>query len=276
MGAFPALLRNPEVSMSPIRVKLQPLSLSLVLTLAIAACNESPPPQTEAPTEPEVAASPAPTEAANLQPKVELGTIQSLQQGDRACYVSVMDGSGNISEQFANFELCQQTELVGQSARLFYEPQPIQAASCQGDPECTDSETVLLLVRAESTEPVAQAPAPTPAPTPAPAPPPAAPAPAPAQSSGGAEYMGIAVTGEEVYYNGTTLQCGDLPYSDPCWTRPNVSYTIGSDEVFGVVDCQRQVFAEAWVGGELVAQDMAPQSEAIAAVLSRACFEVMD
>lgn len=264
--------------MSPIRVKLQPLSLSLLLTLAIAACNESPPPQTEAPAEPDAASSPAASEAANLQPKVELGTIQSMQSGDRACYVSVMDGSGNVSEQFANVELCQQTELVGQSARLFYEPQPIQAASCQGDPECTNAETVLLLVRAESTDPVAQAPAPTPAPTPAPPPaaPAPAPAPAPAQSSGGSEYMGVAVTGEDVYYNGTTLQCGDLPDSDRCWTRPNVSYTIGPDEVFGVVDCQRQVFAEAWVGGELVAQDMAPQSEAIAAVLSRACFEVMD
>lgn len=76
---------------------------------------------------------------------------------------------------------------------------------------------VLLIVAAELTEtptttaqapaipptapkPVAQAPVSTPAPTSVPR------SPAPR-----GDYMGIAATGEEVYYNGVNFQCGDLP-----------------------------------------------------------------
>jgi hypothetical protein len=87
--------------------------------------------------------------------------------------------------------------------------------------------------------------------------------------------MGVAATGEDVYYGGMTLQCGDLPESDPCWRSPNVNYTIGNDSVFAIADCDRQVFTEVWVDSEMVAQDMAPQSEAIAQVISLACYDAV-
>ncbi|WP_159790058.1 hypothetical protein [Sodalinema gerasimenkoae] len=267
---------------------------AIALSVTLAACNpqtaqtdgenstSSPSPETV--TDPSATVSPAP-----LQAKVELGTIQSLQSGDRACYVEVLGASGSISKQLAGFEICENTDLVGQPARLFYEPQSIQAASCQGNPECRDRETVLLIVRAESTAtpapaaqasatqppatqtpvPVAQTPTATPIPTPVPTPIPQARAPR-------GDYMGIAATGEDVYYNGIAFQCGDLPPNDRCWSRPNVSYTIGNDEVFGIVDCQQMVLTEAWVGGELVAENLSPQSEAIASVLSLACYEAFD
>lgn len=235
----------------------------------------------------------APPTAATLQAKVEVGTIQGLQQGDRACYVSITDAAGNVTQQFASFELCGQSALVGQSMRLFYEPVSIAAESCQGDPSCTETETVLSIVRTESltadanpapAPPVqpAQSAQPAAAPPAQPTQPPAAqqpaapqPAPEPPKSLGAGEYMGVASTGEDVYYGGMTLQCGDLPDSDPCWRSPNVNYTIGNDSVFAIADCSRQVFTEVWVGGEMVAQDMAPQSEAIAKMISLACYDAV-
>lgn len=251
--------------------------LGLIATLS--ACRSTPPP----------------VASETLQAKVEVGTIQGLQQGDRACYASVADAGGNVTQQFASVELCGQSALVGQSMRLFYEPVSIAAESCQGNPSCTATETVLSIVRTEpltananpapappvqTTQPTQTAAAPPvqPAPAAPAAPAPAAPAPAaqPAPKSLGAgQYMGVAATGEEVYYGGMTLQCGDLPDSDPCWRSPSVNYTIGNDSVLGIADCDRQVFREVWVGSEMVAQDMAPQSEAIAKVISLACYDAV-
>jgi hypothetical protein len=84
-------------------------------------------------------------------------------------------------------------------------------------------------------------------------------------------YMGTASTGEAVYYLGSNLQCGDLPDGEECWDIPSVSYLIGEDEVFAVPDCEAQTFAEVWIGGEMVATDMAPESEAIQKILDYAC-----
>lgn len=84
-------------------------------------------------------------------------------------------------------------------------------------------------------------------------------------------YMGQASTGEAVYYNGARAQCGDLPRSHPCYASPMVAYTIGNDHVSAIADCQRGVFKEVWVGSQLVTRNMAPQSQAIAAVLNTAC-----
>lgn len=241
---------------------LIPRAIALsALTLMVSACNGGPGQEAA----PEAATPSSPTAAETLQPKVAVGTLQGMQAGDRGCYVQVMDATGAMQEHMASFEVCEDTALVGQEARLFYEPQAVAAASCQGDPDCTDSETVLLLVRVEPMG-AAAAPAPTAAPT-------ATAAPAPADPRG--QYMGVASTGEPVYYNGISFQCGDLPADDPCWAQPTVSYTIGADEVFGPVDCQAMVLLEAWVGGELVATNLSPQSEAIDKVLSLACYEAL-
>ena len=202
--------------------KLYSAWTAVLLSLTLGACNpqtaqtadqtSASSPSSEAVTDPSESASPAP-----LQPKVELGTVQRLEMGDRACFVEVLGAGGHLSQQFAEFEVCYDSALVGQPARLFYQPKGIPAASCQGDPECRDLEMVLLIVAAELTEtptttaqapaipptapkPVAQAPVSTPAPTSVPR------SPAPR-----GDYMGIAATGEEVYYNGVNFQCGDLP-----------------------------------------------------------------
>lgn len=77
-----------------------------------------------------------------------MGTVQSLNVGDRACYVEVADNQGEIFTEFADFEICEQ-DLVGQQVRFTYEMGDIQAASCQGNPECADTETVMLITQAQ-------------------------------------------------------------------------------------------------------------------------------
>lgn len=74
----------------------------------------------------------------------EIATVQSLAAGDRACYVELIDEQGELTTELANFEVCEQ-DLVGQQVRLTYETANVLAASCQGDPDCGESETVMLV-----------------------------------------------------------------------------------------------------------------------------------
>jgi hypothetical protein len=89
-------------------------------------------------------------------------------------------------------------------------------------------------------------------------------------------YMGTASTGEAVYYLGSAAQCGDLPADDECWSNPAVAYIIGEDEVYAVPDCEANTFSEVWLGDELVATNMTPESGAIQKVLDYACVRDLE
>jgi hypothetical protein len=79
----------------------------------------------------------------------EVATIRGLTMGDRACYLELEDVQGQSSDAVADFDLCEREDLVGQGVRLTRERTSILAISCQGDPECTDRDTVDLIVAAE-------------------------------------------------------------------------------------------------------------------------------
>ena len=81
--------------------------------------------------------------------QLAVGVIQSLNLGDRACYVEIVDDQGEQSTEFADFEICQQQDLIGHRVQLTYESSEIMAASCQGNPECAATETVMLITKAE-------------------------------------------------------------------------------------------------------------------------------
>ncbi|MBE9108664.1 hypothetical protein IQ273_04440 [Nodosilinea sp. LEGE 07298] len=83
------------------------------------------------------------------QPTV--ATVQNLIAGDRACYVDIIDVGGVYSTEYADFEICEQ-DLVGRDVQLTYESGTITAASCQGDPACSETETVMLITQAEIVE----------------------------------------------------------------------------------------------------------------------------
>ncbi len=96
----------------------------------------------------EIAVIPPPTTA----------TVTNLTAGDRACYIRLVDSNGRNSDQFANFEICQQ-DIIGATVALTYETGNIIAFSCQGDLECGKTETVNLIASTE----VIDRPAPSPA-----------------------------------------------------------------------------------------------------------------
>lgn len=74
--------------------------------------------------------------------------ITDISQGDVACYIGVRSARGTET-LLADFDMCFGTEhLVGSRVRFRFEEGRVMAGSCEGDPMCTDSETVNLVVGA--------------------------------------------------------------------------------------------------------------------------------
>ena len=116
-----------------------PLALLLTLGLAISSCQNN----TRNPSQPTSGTVSPPA----ADPEVVV--VRGLTQGDRACYMELEDAKGQRSEEEASFEICEQAQLVGQRVQLTREPTSILAMSCQGDPECTQRDTVDLIITAE-------------------------------------------------------------------------------------------------------------------------------
>lgn len=135
-----------------------PLALLLTLGLAMSGCqnkteNPPQPPQQTGDTASPPAAAPgavvAPGGTASPSAADEAVVVRELTQGDRACYVKLEDEQGQISEEEASFELCEQAQLIDKRVRLTRESTQILAASCGGDPECKERDTVDLITAAE-------------------------------------------------------------------------------------------------------------------------------
>ncbi len=78
-------------------------------------------------------------------------TLVKLEPGDRACYLSVTQADGKPATLPGDFDLCpggatDATPLVGKTVRFATRHDKIQAASCQGNPDCTDSDSVDLVI----------------------------------------------------------------------------------------------------------------------------------
>lgn len=126
------------------------------LALSLAACASDPAeaPAPEPAAEPDaVLAEPAaePTDAPADAPAAY--RIVSAASGDRACYLDLDPEAGGETESFyADFEVCYEIEtdgLTGRLVTLTTEPGTIMAESCEGDIECTDTETVDLVMAIE-------------------------------------------------------------------------------------------------------------------------------
>ena len=74
--------------------------------------------------------------------------IEAMEAGDIACYITFVDEQQIRQEGMADFSLCERP-LVGQQVRFSYQQTRVAAASCQGDPECTDYDSVPLIVDAQ-------------------------------------------------------------------------------------------------------------------------------
>ncbi len=76
---------------------------------------------------------------------IEANTVIALTMGDRACYVKFKDNNGGTHEAMANFEICEQENVLHKKVIFSYSETRVMAAECQGDPECTKSDTVKLI-----------------------------------------------------------------------------------------------------------------------------------
>ncbi len=126
------------------------MSAVVFVGLLFVACGGSdapPEPANEAPTQVDApAAEPEATPAAAPVAKAEagpVGKLVSLQNGDAACYV-VIQGSAGEASYPGDFDLCgpEGEALVGKDVQLRLETGTVMAATCEGDPACTDTEEV--------------------------------------------------------------------------------------------------------------------------------------
>jgi len=97
--------------------------------------------------------------------KRAFGTPIEFQNGDVSCGLTLKDDRGATFHESADFDLCaQEKALKGKRLALTYKTARVMAASCQGDPDCKKSDTVVLIVSAKPAPLATPAP---PSPTPA-------------------------------------------------------------------------------------------------------------
>ncbi|MDX2220751.1 MAG: hypothetical protein SF172_17155 [Burkholderiales bacterium] len=79
--------------------------------------------------------------------KNAFGTVVDMNTGDIACYIGFKDDKGVDFFESADFEFCENPKkYVGKRFALTYKLSKVQAASCQGDPDCKKSDIVPLIV----------------------------------------------------------------------------------------------------------------------------------
>lgn len=128
--------------------------LALLLLIGSAGCASEPPSETAGDASPDasnpvastdtIPESAMRTDSAGVDYDLPV-TLVSLEAGDRACYLTVQPAGGPERTEMADFRMCEGTELVGRRVLLTVTPSQVQAASCQGDPECPDTEQVNLV-----------------------------------------------------------------------------------------------------------------------------------
>lgn len=91
------------------------------------------------------------------EPAGETVELNSLDAGDTSCGVQVTRGDGTEAYLDGDFELCEggandATALVGQRVVITTERGNVMAESCEGDPECTETEEVDIVTSITAAE----------------------------------------------------------------------------------------------------------------------------
>jgi len=119
--------------------------ISIFALVGAAACGGS---AATANGSAEPAAPPAaPVTQADPTPAAPHGMLTALENGDRACYVVVMKDDGEVSME-GDFDLCtpEFEAMIGTRETWTTRPAKVQAASCEGSPDCTASDDVDLVI----------------------------------------------------------------------------------------------------------------------------------
>lgn len=119
-----------------------PRIVTLLAFVLLAACGSKAP----ATTTTDSARGGEPTEVST-----QVGTLRSLENGDRACYVGLQLDDGTEVAMEGDFALCAEgdkdaTALIGQRVTYTTDKANVRAAECQGDMDCGKSDEVDLVI----------------------------------------------------------------------------------------------------------------------------------
>ncbi len=74
------------------------------------------------------------------------GVVTDIESGDRSCYITLRTDDGASETVHADYSVCDTNVIEGRRVQIEYAPDDILAPSCEGDPDCLDTETVALAV----------------------------------------------------------------------------------------------------------------------------------
>lgn len=77
------------------------------------------------------------------------GVATDMQSGDVSCYLTLRTDDGAEETVHADYSVCDSDAIVGRRVQVEYVEGDVLAESCEGDPECLDTETVALAIVAE-------------------------------------------------------------------------------------------------------------------------------
>ena len=77
------------------------------------------------------------------------GVVTDMESGDVSCYITLRTDGGATETVHADYSVCDSNAIIGRRVQVEYVEGDVLAASCEGDPECLETETVALAVVAE-------------------------------------------------------------------------------------------------------------------------------
>lgn len=82
--------------------------------------------------------------------KPEVALLKSMEAGDVACYLTLVNARGEETTQMADFAICEMDALIGRRVQIRRTKANVMAESCQGNPDCTETESVNLISRVKA------------------------------------------------------------------------------------------------------------------------------
>ncbi len=74
------------------------------------------------------------------------GVARNIESGDRACYLTVQEDGGASTTVMADYSVCDSNAILDRRVYLEYAANDVIAASCEGDPDCLETETVAMVI----------------------------------------------------------------------------------------------------------------------------------
>ncbi|WP_420456884.1 hypothetical protein [Rubrivirga sp.] len=77
------------------------------------------------------------------------GVVTDIESGDVSCTLTLRTDGGATEAVHADYSVCDSNVILDRRVQIEYAPSNLLAPSCDGDPDCLDTETVALAVVAD-------------------------------------------------------------------------------------------------------------------------------